>query len=151
MRGTDTATLFVYGTLMRASGHPMAARLESQSFYLGPGRISARLYKLGSYPGAVPSDKARDSVQGDVVKLLRPASTLAWLDKYEGCGAGAPEPQAYQRVIAPVVLSAGESLNAWVYFYKMPVHRARHIPHGRFLASRAMLVQRRICPLMSSK
>ena len=151
MRDADIAALFVYGSLMRASGHPMATRLLSQSRYLGPGRISARLYNLGSYPGAVSSDKARDSVHGDVVKLLRPASTLAWLDKYEGCGASAPEPQAYQRVIAPVVLSTGESLNAWIYFYKMPVHRARHIPHGRFLASRAMLVQRRICPLMSSE
>jgi len=122
----DIATLFVYGTLMRASGHPMAMRLGSQSLYLGPGRISARLYNLGSYPGAVPSDKAWDSVHGDVVKLLRPASTLAWLDKYEGCGAGAPEPQAYERVIAPVILRAGERRDAWVYFYKMPVHRARH-------------------------
>ena len=132
MRATAVITLFVYGTLMRASGHSMAARLESQSLYLGPGCISAKLYNLGSYPGAVQSDKARDSVHGDVVKLLRPASTLAWLDKYEGCGAGAPEPQAYERVMAPVVLSAGERRDAWVYFYRLPVHRARHVPHGRF-------------------
>jgi gamma-glutamylcyclotransferase (GGCT)/AIG2-like uncharacterized protein YtfP len=136
MNGTGTiATLFVYGTLMPASGHPMAARLKAQSRYLGPGRIAAKLYNLGSYPGAVPSDEARDSVHGDVVKLLRPAATLAWLDEYEGCGAGAPEPHAYQRVIAPVVLSTGESLNAWVYFYKMPVHRARQVPYGRFLGN----------------
>ncbi len=135
MLDTDITTLFVYGTLMRASGHPMAARLESQSLYLGPGSISARLYKLGSYPGAVQSDKARDIVRGDVVKLLRPASTLAWLDKYEGCDAGAPEPRAYERVIAPVILSAGERRNAWVYFYTLPVHRARHVPHGRFRRS----------------
>ncbi len=135
MNGTSITTLFVYGTLMRASGHPMAARLGSQSLYLGPARIAASLYDLGSYPGAVPSDKARDSVHGDVVKLLRPAATLAWLDKYEGCGADAPEPQAYERVIAPVVLRAGETRDAWVYFYKMPVHRARRVPHGRFLRS----------------
>ena len=135
MNGASITTLFVYGTLMRASGHPMAARLECQRLYLGPARIAARLYDLGSYPGAVPSDKARDSVHGDVVKLLRPAATLAWLDKYEGCGADAPEPQAYERVIAPVVLRAGETRDAWVYFYRMPVHRARRVPHGRFLRS----------------
>lgn len=131
----DIATLFVYGTLMRASGHPMAMRLESQSLYLGSGRIAARLYNLGSYPGAVPSDKTRDSVHGDMVKLLRPASTLAWLDKYEGCCADTAEPQAYERVIAPVVLRTGETRDAWVYFYKKPVHRARRVPHGRFLRS----------------
>jgi gamma-glutamylcyclotransferase (GGCT)/AIG2-like uncharacterized protein YtfP len=131
----DIATLFVYGTLMRASGHPMAVRLGSQSLYLGSGRISARLYNLGSYPGAVPSDKIRDSVHGDMVKLLRPASTLAWLDKYEGCCADTAEPQAYERVIAPVVLRTGETRDAWVYFYNGPVHRARRVPHGRFLRS----------------
>lgn len=135
MRDTGITTLFVYGTLMRASGHPMAARLKSQSLYLGRGCISARLYNLGGYPAAIPSDKARDSVHGDVVKLPRPALTLAWLDKYEGCGAGAPEPQAYERVIAPVVLSDGERRDAWVYFYKMPVRRARHVSHGRFIGS----------------
>ena len=133
MRDTGITALFVYGTLMRASGHPMAARLENQSLYLGPGRISARLYSIGSYPGAVASDKARDSVHGDVVKLLRPAAALAWLDQYEGCGSGAPEPQAYERVIAPVILSAGERLYAWVYFYTKPVHAARRIARGRFL------------------
>lgn len=135
MPAADIATLFVYGTLMRASGHPMAMRLESQSLYLGAGCIAARLYNLGSYPGAVPSDKTRDSVHGDMVKLLRPASTLAWLDKYEGCCADTAEPQAYERVIAPVVLRTGETRDAWVYFYKKPVHRARRVPHGRFLRS----------------
>jgi gamma-glutamylcyclotransferase (GGCT)/AIG2-like uncharacterized protein YtfP len=135
MREAGIANMFIYGTLMRASGHPMAARLHCQSLYLGPGRVSARLYRLGSYPGAVPSDKASDSVHGEVVKLLRPVWTLAWLDEYEGCGAGAAEPQAYERVIAPVVLSDGEKRDAWVYFYRMPVRRARRIPHGRFRGS----------------
>jgi gamma-glutamylcyclotransferase (GGCT)/AIG2-like uncharacterized protein YtfP len=133
MRDTGVTALFVYGTLMRACGHPMAARLNRQSLYLGPGTISARLYNLGHYPGAVSSDKPQDSVHGNVVKLLWPAATLAWLDRYEGCGAGAPEPQAYERVIAPVVLGAGERRDAWVYFYKMPVRAARRVPHGRFL------------------
>jgi gamma-glutamylcyclotransferase (GGCT)/AIG2-like uncharacterized protein YtfP len=133
MRDTSIATLFVYGTLMRAYRHPMAVRLSGQSRYLGPGCISAKLYNLGSYPGAVPSDKPQDSVHGDVVELLRPASTLAWLDTYEGCGAGAPEPRAYERVIAPVIFDTGERRDAWVYFYKMPVGDARRLPHGRFL------------------
>ena len=135
MDEASITTLFVYGTLMRASGHPMAVRLNQQSLYLGPGRIRARLYRLGGYPGAVPSDKAQDSVHGDVIKLLRPAFTLAWLDAYEGCGPAAPEPWAYERVITPVVLSAGENLNAWVYFYQKPVRHDRRIPHGRFLKS----------------
>ena len=129
--GTDI--LFVYGTLMRASGHPAALRLACQSLPIGPGSISARLYKIGSYPGAVASNKSQDSVHGDVVKLLRPAATLAWLDRYEGCGDTAPELGVYERVMAPVSLATGGVRDGWVYFYRLPVHRARWIPHGRFL------------------
>lgn len=133
MHDMGVTSLFVYGTLMRASGHPMAVRLQGQSLYLGQAFLSARLYTISSYPGAVLSDKAGDRVHGDVVKLLRPAFTLAWLDDYEGCGVGAPEPQSYQRAIAPVVLSTGGRCNAWVYIYKMPVRQARRLPHGRFV------------------
>jgi gamma-glutamylcyclotransferase (GGCT)/AIG2-like uncharacterized protein YtfP len=133
MHDTPVTLLFVYGTLMRASGHPMARRLGCQSLYLGPGRISAKLYNVGSYPGAIRSGDGAGWVHGDAVKLLRPAATLAWLDAYEGCGAGAPEPWPYERVVAPVVLFRGEVRNAWVYFYMLPVRRARHMPHGRFV------------------
>jgi gamma-glutamylcyclotransferase (GGCT)/AIG2-like uncharacterized protein YtfP len=135
MADSETKLLFVYGTLLQQSSHPMAARLKRQSQYLGPGMIAAKLYDLGSYPGAVPSDKRQDRVRGDVVKLLSPAATLPWLDKYEGCGIDCPEPHDYERVIAPVALVTGERVDAWVYFYVMPVHRARHIPHGRYLRS----------------
>lgn len=133
MNTANIDILFVYGTLMRTSGHPMALRLASQSILIGAGCISARLYQIGSYPGAVASDKAQDSVHGDVVKLLRPVFTLAWLDRYEGCGERAPELGAYERVIAPVRFATGGASHGWVYFYRLPVHRARRIPNGRYL------------------
>ena len=133
MNDMGVTSLFVYGTLMHASRHPMAVQLRSQSLYVGQAFLSARLYDLGSYPGAVLSDKAGDRVHGDVVKLLWPVFTLAWLDDYEGCGAGALEPQSYERAIAPVAFIAGGRCNAWVYIYKMPVHHARRVPHGRFV------------------
>jgi gamma-glutamylcyclotransferase (GGCT)/AIG2-like uncharacterized protein YtfP len=135
MPDKTTDALFVYGTLMRETRHPMANRLLSQSRYIGPAAIRAKLYNLGSYPGAVPSDKDRDTVRGDVIRLLRPAASFAWLDDYEGCGNGSAEPHAYKRVITPAVLSTGEKLDAWVYFYVMPVRSARRIPHGRYSRS----------------
>jgi gamma-glutamylcyclotransferase (GGCT)/AIG2-like uncharacterized protein YtfP len=125
--------LFVYGTLMRASGHPMSLRLASQSVLIGPGRICARLYRIGSYPGAVASDNARDSVHGDVVKLLAPAASLHWLDSYERCDERAAELAAYERVISPVTFPGGGASDGWVYVYRLPVHRARRIPSGRFV------------------
>lgn len=133
LRQLETHTLFVYGTLRPQSGHPMARRLAGESAVIGPGTIAAKLYRLGYYPGAVLSGKPGDIVHGDVVRLLRPGRSLAWLDEYEGCGNRTPEPQAYRRVIVPVRLRSGCRLDAWAYEYLYPVHPARRIPGGRFL------------------
>jgi gamma-glutamylcyclotransferase (GGCT)/AIG2-like uncharacterized protein YtfP len=67
------------------------------------------------------------------MRLHNPQATLSWLDAYEGCAPGQSEPHAYQRVIVPVTLNSGDKLDAWVYFYKLPVHSARHLPSGRFV------------------
>ena len=125
--------LFVYGTLMPGSRHPMARRLEAQSAYLGPGWTGAKLYSLGWYPAAIPSSTPGSRVHGDVMRLHNPQATLSWLDTYEGCAPGQSEPHAYQRVIVPVTLNSGDKIDAWVYFYKLPVHSARHLPSGRFV------------------
>ena len=125
--------LFVYGTLMPASGHAMAKRLQGQSVYLGPGWIPGRLYSFGRYPGAVRSRAPGEGIHGDAVRLRNPSASLAWIDVYEGCGQRQPEPHAYERVIVPVTLNSGELLNAWVYFYKLPIGCARYLPDGRFL------------------
>ncbi|WP_170937283.1 MULTISPECIES: gamma-glutamylcyclotransferase family protein [Rhodomicrobium] len=128
-----TDALFIYGTLRPGSGHGMARRLAAESAYLGPAAMPGRLYRIGAYPGAVPTEKPGEIVHGDAVRLLNPGRTFAWLDEYEGCGVKQPEPQAYQRVIVPVRLHSREALQAWVYFYHHPVHPARRIPDGRFL------------------
>ena len=127
------STLFVYGTLMPGSRHPMARRLEAQSAYLGPGWTSAKLYSLGWYPAAIPSSAPGSRVYGEVMRLHNPQATLSWLDAYEGCAPGQLEPHAYQRVIVPVMLNSGDKIDAWVYFYKLPIHSARHLPSGRFV------------------
>lgn len=127
------STLFVYGTLKQASSHPLARRLQNQSVYIGPGWMSGKLYLIGSYPGAVPSDGPHDKVFGEAVRLTNPARSFAWMDPYEGCGEGALEPHDYERIIVPVTLQSGLMLDSWVYVYRLPVSRARLIPAGRFL------------------
>ncbi len=131
------ATLFVYGTLLRAFGHPMGKRLQSQSRYLGAGSIEGKLYRLGWFPGVVETADPRDRVFGEVFRLVNPDRGFAWIDDYEGCGPRHPEPLPYQRVIAPVTMDSGDKVPAWVYVYKGAVSRARLIPDGRFLPIRA--------------
>jgi gamma-glutamylcyclotransferase (GGCT)/AIG2-like uncharacterized protein YtfP len=124
--------LFIYGTLMLTSGHPMALRLASQSRVLGPAMAAGRLYDLGAYPGAVASNTIADRVHGFVVKLNHPARTLRWIDVYEGAGADDPEPRAFERVIAPVRLMSGRQLHAWIYYYRGALARARQLSSGRY-------------------
>lgn len=130
---SNATALFVYGTLMRGSNHPMAKRLRSQSAYLGAGWTCAKLYRLGWYPAAVPAAARGSKVHGDVVRLHNPRATLAWLDAYEGCAPDRPEPHAYRRVMIPVTLNSGDKLDAWVYFYILPIHSARRLADGRFV------------------
>ncbi|MGF1621648.1 MAG: gamma-glutamylcyclotransferase [Rhodomicrobiaceae bacterium] len=129
-------SLFVYGTLMKVSGSPMAKRLHAESAYVGPGRIRGSLYLLGYYPGLVRAERNTDCVFGEVVKLRNPLRSLRWLDSYEGCGPDDPEPRMYERVIVPVTLRSGETVTAWTYLYKGNVALARRLPGGRFLKNR---------------
>lgn len=127
-----TEALFVYGTLKRVTGHPMARRLQSQSEYVGQASLQGRLYGLGSYPGLVLCGKAGSKVHGEVVRLSNPERCFPWLDEYEGCSSRYPEPWEFKRVIVPVLLASGMPVEAWVYFYQGPVSPARQIPDGRF-------------------
>lgn len=126
------STLFVYGTLMRKTGHEMARRLQNQSAYVGHGWINAKLYSLGRYPGAVLSEAAPYQVHGEVVRLTNPAQSLRWMDAYEGCSSDDPEPHEYERVVVPVTLLSGDTLSAWVYIYIAAISNARHVADGRF-------------------
>jgi gamma-glutamylcyclotransferase (GGCT)/AIG2-like uncharacterized protein YtfP len=130
--GQGAGCLFVYGTLMQASGHPMAQRLASQSTVIGPGTVPGRLYDLGRYPGAVLDGAGGERVHGVALRLQHAERTLAWLDAYEGMGAGDPEPHAYARVVIAVQLSRGRQIDAWIYDYRGPLTFARRLASGRY-------------------
>lgn len=127
-----TQTLFVYGTLMQASKHPMARRLASESRLLGSGSIAGKLFSLGSYPGFIEDESGRNRVYGEAVQL-NSLRSFAWLDDYEGCGPRWPEPHDYQRKLLPVSINRGTEITCWVYVYRQRVEEARWIPNGRFM------------------
>lgn len=130
--------LFVYGTLMIASGHPMAARLAGESRVVGPATAPGQLYDFGSYPGAIPCEAASARVHGLVLKLSHPQRALRWLDIYEGCGPGDPEPHGFTRVITAVKLSSGCRLDAWIYYYRGALTDARRVRSGRYGARKPL-------------
>lgn len=129
--------LFVYGTLLSAAGHPMGARLWRQARLIGAASVAGRLYRIAHYPGLTEAANAQKRVHGEVYALNAPASTLKWLDAYEGILPGEQEQNEYQRVERPVRLASGEPGTAWVYLYRKDVARFRLIPDGRWLSPSA--------------
>ncbi len=126
-----TDRLFVYGTLMRSSHHALARALKQHASYEGPARYNGRLYRVTHYPGVIASSAPEDWVFGDVY-TLRDSDLLKDLDRYEGCGPDDPPPTQYLRLLQPVTLSSGPSVEAWIYIYNRPIDRLKRIVSGRF-------------------
>ena len=127
--------LFVYGTLMSGSGHPMAARLGRESRLLGPARIRGRLYSLGWYPALVETGPDDGDVHGEVYALTSPEASFRWLDAYEGIVRGQEDRSDYARVERPVLMAAGHEMKAWVYLYRAPIKGAPAIDSGRWVTA----------------
>jgi len=128
--------LFVYGTLLSGAGHPMGARLRRQARLIGGASVQGRLYSLGRYPGLVEVAGADERVHGELYALTRPASSLEWLDAYEGIVPGVPGKSSYERVERPVRLESGEAVTAWVYLYLKNVRMRPPILGGRWIPPR---------------
>lgn len=125
--------LFVYGTLLRASSHPLAQELVQRAAFEGEARFNGRLYLVSRYPAAVPSDSLDDWVHGEVY-VIRDPDFLLTLDRYEECGPEDPQPSEYRRLQQSVVLGSGESVEAWMYVYNRPVADLQRIASGQFTA-----------------
>src|SRR5262249_16219678 len=114
----QTAFLFVYGTLRRSSGHPMAEFLAQKARFVGQGKTRGRRVGHGAASGVgrggdgglIEAENAEDWVDGDVFELREPAQTLAALDRYEGSG--------FARTTATVVLDDDAEISAWLYRYR---------------------------------
>lgn len=126
--------LFVYGTLREELAHPMAAVLKRHASRVGAARFRGRLFDLGGYPGAVPSQYASDRVVGELYRIDpgREAALFAELDRYEGCDPDDPSSAEYVRVHAAVEPEGGGSLEAWIYLYNRPTGRLERIVSGDY-------------------
>jgi gamma-glutamylcyclotransferase (GGCT)/AIG2-like uncharacterized protein YtfP len=133
---TDTAYLFVYGTLRRNTGHSMSLWLTTQASFVAIARLQGRLFLIDPYPGAVESDAADSWVHGELFDLLRPDATLQQLDDYEQAGTPFHQPAAYRRDKKLVFLEDGTTVEAWVYLYNRPTDTFREILSGDFLSLR---------------
>lgn len=129
--------LFVYGTLRRHTGSEMYRLLARYADFVAEGTYQGRLYRIGDYPGAVPSEDPSERVKGEVWFLRESDSVLRELDQYEGCGPGFPEPTEYARRRQEILLADGTARIACVYIYNRPTDDLVRISSGDFLADEA--------------
>ncbi len=125
--------LFVYGTLMRGFGHPMARLLAANADFLGEAKCKGRLFLVKHYPGLVLSDDASDVVVGELFRLRERDAMLREFDMYEACGEGFAEPTEYVRQMIDVTRQDGTASEAWTYLYNWPITDLPRIASGRFL------------------
>ncbi len=132
--------LFVYGTLLGNSGHPMGAHLRRHATSHGIGSIQARLYiieevdaeGLNAYPGAVPSAEVKDRVHGEVYQIQNCAALFPVFNRFEACSPDWPEPYEFLLRPVDVTMADGEVLRAASYLYTWDTSRATLVPNGRF-------------------
>ena len=131
--------LFVYGTLLAVSEHPLSRRLVGGARRLGAGHIQGRLYVVtevdaegqNRYPAAVPSADPADRVWGEVWHI---EDQTIWpeFDAYEACSEDWPEPHEFLLRRLPVVMDDGQTLWARAYLYSWDLSRAELVASGRF-------------------
>ena len=125
---------FFYGTLLAASGHPVARAAHGHLHALGRATVRGRLFAifdpLGWYPALLPG---RGLVHGELHAAgcgFR-ARHLAMLDAWEEYDPRAPAASLYRR--RPVRTGAGGNAMAYVFNRGLPPG-ARRISDGDFLA-----------------
>ena len=69
---------------------------------------------------------------GELFALNNPATSLQWLDAYEGIVPGNHDQNDYERVERQVRLISGQELAAWVYVYRKPP-KGQPIASGRWV------------------
>ncbi len=140
MTRADTPYLFVYGTLMSSAGGALGARererLAREGVRIGPARVAGCLYDLGTYPGLARAAASNARVDGEILKLLKPEATFAWLDAYEGIGPQFPRPEYCRRVLDASLVASPRSLRAWTYLLLRQPVMSRKITSGAWSAGR---------------
>jgi gamma-glutamylcyclotransferase (GGCT)/AIG2-like uncharacterized protein YtfP len=122
--------LFVYGTLRRRSGHPMAKYLAQRARFVSVATVVGLLYDLGRFPGMVEAPLTPSHVVGDVYQLGATEETLAELDRYENIES--PLPSYFERGLAEAVLSDGRKMQVMVYWYRGAVDEKLRVTSGNY-------------------
>jgi gamma-glutamylcyclotransferase (GGCT)/AIG2-like uncharacterized protein YtfP len=125
----ESAFLFVYGALMR--GCELHHHMERASFS-GEGSTRGRLFSFGQYAGLVDGE---GRVRGELYRFDDLPAALDILDDVEDYNPAEPERSLYVRVVRPVRMDDGRTVDAWVYVFNGSTAGAAQIEGGDWRAS----------------
>ena len=125
--------LFVYGTLRKGFGHPMAELLERYGEFFTSGTCKGLLYDLGPYPVFTYTSAVDEDVFGDVYLLHNEHEVLTILDEYEGVGEKLETGVTYERLKLNIESVDGVTLSAWIYLYLGTLDHLTPIKGGDYL------------------
>lgn len=128
--------LFVYGTLRSEFKTPIGVKFRQNSQLIASASIAGLLYEVDNYPGAIATDKHNLRIKGELYRLCNISKQLIMLDEYEDCGVNFPEPHEYKRQITQVETEDKNRIQAWVYYYNLPVDNLIFIASGDYVQFR---------------
>jgi gamma-glutamylcyclotransferase (GGCT)/AIG2-like uncharacterized protein YtfP len=124
--------LFVYGTLrngrINSSLPQIAPYLKSKA----KGFVNGRLFDVGEFPAAKPSNLSSKKVYGDLVEITphKINDVLRALDNYEEIDISNPEKSLFKRDVVDVTTNNGNKIKAWIYWYNKNVQELNEIKDG---------------------
>jgi gamma-glutamylcyclotransferase (GGCT)/AIG2-like uncharacterized protein YtfP len=126
--------VFVYGSLRSGFQHPAYAYISRYFTLLTEAKVNGRLYDMGEYPAAMPSD-ATSFITGELYQINHPDEfdwAIAQLDDYEGLNTEQGETPLYRREQVTVHTAQGDT-QAWIYWFNGDVSGKTVIESGDVL------------------
>lgn len=118
MTSSGCFKLFVYGTLRSNFRNPAYEYIARYFNLVGEATAQGKLFDLGEYPGAVPSNDG-SLIRGELY-TIKNEREFAWaicqLDDYEGSLTEPHETPLYLREITLIRID-GTDIPAWIYWY----------------------------------
>ena len=131
---SDTIQLFVYGSLRSGSPHPVQSYIKLYFVLLGTATVQGKLYDLGEYPAAIPSEE-NIFITGELYRIRRKEEfflVMDMLDEYEGIHVEPGEIPLFRRETVTVNID-NMIAPAWIYWYNREVEEGRLIESGDYL------------------
>lgn len=131
MNKSEVYQLFVYGSLRSGFKSPAYEYISRYFTLVGPAKVKAELYDMGTYAAAVPSNENK-FVIGELYRIKH-ENEFSWamgqLDDYEGVTVDFDEIQLYRKELVEVFIN-DQITHAWIYWYNGDVSGKPSVASG---------------------